>query len=98
VTEASADTTAYAELTARVSALAATRFPGVTFGYIGNSGVDRSGPFDDRSWRIFLPHPGRIGTYADCVGSYTTDRLHVMLQDWDKLVAGIERAWAQGDR
>jgi hypothetical protein len=33
----------------------AVELPGITFGYIGN--VERWG--DDRSWEIFLPHPGR---------------------------------------
>lgn len=42
--------------------------PGVSIGYIGN--CERWG--DDRSWRVFLPHPGRVGTSADCLGSYPT--------------------------
>jgi hypothetical protein len=46
-------------------------FPGLSFGYIGNYG--RHG--DDRSWRFFLPHPGRIGTYADCVSLGSTAQL-----------------------
>lgn len=39
----------------------------VSFGYIGN--VDPSGSNDDRAWYVFLPHPGRVGTDADCLGS-----------------------------
>lgn len=40
----------------------------VTFGYIGN--LSRHG--DDRSWSVFLPHPGRVGTSADSIGGFRT--------------------------
>ena len=40
----------------------------VSFGYLGNCGPG----FDDRSWMVFLPHPGRPGTYADQIGSFRT--------------------------
>lgn len=43
----------------------------VTFGYIGNL----SGSRDDRRWMIFLPHPGRVGTYDDQVGGFETGSL-----------------------
>lgn len=35
--------------------------PGITFGYLGNTGVDRSGNFDDRTWYVFLPHRQQKG-------------------------------------
>jgi len=73
------------DLDARVDALKA-EFPTVSFGYIGNCGVDRSGPFDDRSWYVFLPHPGRVGTPRDNVGGYRTANLRVMLADWDSRI------------
>lgn len=72
------------ELQRKFKALKA-EFPEISFGYIGNCGVDRSGHFDDRSWQIFLPHPGRIGTYDDRVGGYSTERLPEMLASWPKL-------------
>ena len=62
-------------------------FPGISFGYIGN--VDRWG--DDRSWYVFLPHPGRVGTMLDRVGGYSTDRLPDMLAGWDGIVAIVRK-------
>lgn len=41
---------------------------GATFGYLGNCG---SG-VDDRSWYVFLPHPGRVGTHEDRLGGFGT--------------------------
>lgn len=83
------DLTAYDDLQAKVNALAVD-LPGLTFGYIGNCGVDRSGPFDDRSWHVFLPHPGRVGTYFDSVSLGATDNLpHVK---WPCVEAQV-RAW-----
>lgn len=43
----------------------------VTFGYLGNLGNGR----DDRTWMVFLPHPGRVGTSADQVGWFSTGNL-----------------------
>jgi hypothetical protein len=43
----------------------------VTFGYLGNLGNGR----DDRTWMVFLPHPGRVGTADDQVGSFSTGNL-----------------------
>jgi len=40
----------------------------VTFGYIGNLGNGH----DDRIWMVFLPHPGRVGTSDDSIGSFPT--------------------------
>jgi hypothetical protein len=45
----------------------------VTFGYIGN--CDPNGARDHRSWSVFLPHPGRVGTDAHRVGSFSTGNL-----------------------
>lgn len=42
---------------------------GATFGYIGNLD-ERFG--DDRSWYVFLPHPGRVGTTEDRFGGFST--------------------------
>lgn len=44
------------------------RNPQITFGYIGN--LDRDS--DHRSWSVFLPHPGRVGTSADSIGGFAT--------------------------
>ena len=40
----------------------------VSFGYIGNCGPN----YDDRSWYVFLPHPGRVGQPADRMGGFAT--------------------------
>lgn len=81
-------------LDAKITELKA-EFPSLSFGYIGNVGVDRSGPFDDRSWYVFLPHPGRVGTPADCVGGYRTANLPVMLADWDsRVLPAVRRGMA----
>jgi hypothetical protein len=63
--------------------------PGITFGYIGNCGVDRSGPFDDRSWYVFLPVNGRISSAIDHVGGFSTDYLPEMLANWDKIAQNV---------
>jgi len=91
------DRTAYDFLAAAVKALA-TELPGITFGYIGNVGVDRSGPYDDRSWRVFLPHPGRVGTYTDSVGLGSTADLGRAVADWDRIVAVARRQYHACDR
>jgi len=43
----------------------------VTFGYIGNLGNG----YDDRTWMVFLPHPGRVGTDEDRIGWFSTGSL-----------------------
>lgn len=43
---------------------------GVTFGYIGN--CDVNGRNDYRTWMVFLPHPGRVGTHDDHLGGFST--------------------------
>ena len=49
---------------------------GWTYGYIGNVYSDGT---DDRSWRIFAPHPGRVGTSDDCLGDFSTANRHQLL-------------------
>lgn len=53
----------------------------VRCGYIGNcSGIpDTPAWRDDRSWSIFLPHPGRVGTDADRIGCVRTEDLAELL-------------------
>jgi hypothetical protein len=83
----------------KLNALAETlkaEFPGVTFGYLGNCGSDCRGQFDERTWTIFLPHPGRIGTYEDRVGSYSTEQLPEMLTDWPRLRAAVQKKMLAG--
>lgn len=49
---------------------------GWTWGYIGN--LERGN--DDRSWFIFVPHPGRVGQAEDRIGGFTTENRHLLLQ------------------
>lgn len=58
----------------------------VSFGYVGNVGVDRNGRYDDRSWRIFV----RTDRFSD-VGGYATDELPTMLADLDRLIPVVRR-------
>lgn len=71
----------------RAEILKAT-YPGVSFGYIGN--VETC--WDDRGYSIYLPHPGRVGTYADRVGMWARWELHKALASW----ATVEAAVAKG--
>jgi len=50
---------------------------GWTWGYIGNVYPDGT---DDRSWSIFVPHPGRVGTLEDRIGDFTTADRYQLLQ------------------
>ena len=88
---------ARAEVEKRAAALIA-EFPGVTFGYLGNC----CGTYDDRSYTIFLPHPGRIGTFDDRVGSYAPWEMDQMLAAWPRLEETVRTRMAQrqtkGDR
>lgn len=41
----------------------------ITFGYIGNGRFTSNGwNLDDTLWSVYLPHPGRVGTYQDRIG------------------------------
>lgn len=82
-----------AQLQAKVDVLA-VELPGLTFGYLGNVGTDRNGRYDDRSWYVFLPHPGRVGTTNDSVGGFPTHRLPAMLADWHRIEATVRRLMA----
>lgn len=63
---------------------------GWTYGYIGNVWADGRPEPDDRSWRIFAPHPERVGTRNDCVGDFATkDRFELL-----PLARGIAFAFA----
>lgn len=62
---------------------------GVSIGYIGNVYLDGT---DDRSWRIFLPHPGRVGTSADCLGGFPTHERGKLLPLLIALKAGFDLA------
>jgi hypothetical protein len=48
---------------------------GWTYGYIGNCGQG----YDDRSWSIFVPHPGRVGQPEDRIGDLSTENRHQLL-------------------
>jgi hypothetical protein len=48
---------------------------GWTWGYIGNCGFN----YDDRSWRIFVPHPGRVGGTGDTIGDFSTENRYQLL-------------------
>lgn len=61
---------------------------GVTIGYIGN--MEQWG--DDRSWRIFLPHPNRVGTYRDSRGGHKTEDNGRLLEDVLKLFDELRAA------
>lgn len=58
---------------------------GCTFGAIGN--IERWG--DDMCYSIYLPHPGRVGTYADRVGSWSHTDLATV--NWDDVRAQVVR-------
>lgn len=46
---------------------------GISFGYIGNIpvGAAQGSQHDDRAFYVFLPHPGRVGTYDDRIGGFS---------------------------
>lgn len=78
-----ANTAAYQAIQEKVKSLPA----GVTFGYLGNIGTT----YDDRTYHLFLPHPGRVGTWKDQVGDYRPWQLDAMLGNWDQLISLAER-------
>lgn len=57
-------------------------FPQITLGYLGNISVS----YNDTTWMIFLPHGDRVGTYADCVGSYYPWDFEQFYLDWDERI------------
>lgn len=66
--------------------------PGVTVGYIGNL----TGDLDDRSWSIFLPHPGREGAPEDRIGDLPTDRRFELIPLMNAMIRAAEIAQASG--
>lgn len=65
-----------AELNALLGLTDADHSHQVTYGYIGNAKMGRDGwDMSDCLWSVFLPHPGRVGTDADRVGSFPTGSL-----------------------
>jgi len=86
-------------LSAMVEALK-SELPGISFGYIGNCGVNRYGQFDDRSWRIFLPHPGRVGEWAtDCVSIGSTGQMNATTHEqFLKLADRARKLYHNGSR
>jgi hypothetical protein len=72
----------------------AKELPGTTFGYIGN--FERWG--DDRSFHIFLPHPGRVGSYEDSVSLGSVKQLPTALDKWPSLEASARAKYAKGVR
>ena len=73
------------------------REAGVTIGYIGSLWTnvppeDR----DDRSWMIFLPHSGRVGTRDDRIGGYPTESRGRLLHDARALLKGYRLGLGQG--
>jgi len=72
--------------------------PGVTFGYIGNVYGSYGTPRwrDDRSWAVFIPHPGRVGTYEDSVSLGRTGDLPKAVEKWDGIAERARRLYHNG--
>ena len=84
---------AHTELYAKVKELA-KELPGITLGYLGN--IESWG--DDREWHIFLPHPGRVGSYKDRVVIAETASLPNAVRDWDQVAGTVRRLYHSGER
>jgi hypothetical protein len=84
----------YTLLSVKVQELA-QELPGIKFGYIGNVGVDRNGPFDDRSWRVFVP-VNRMLTYSDQVHFGSTAQMEEVSEaQWPGIEARIRTAYKE---
>ena len=61
---------------------------GFSVGYIGNVGRG----YDDRSWMVFAPHPGRVGTRDDTWGDFRSQEALIIAANrrYESLVR-----WAQ---
>lgn len=68
--------------------------PGISFGYIGN--IESWG--DNRDFRVFLPHPGRVGGLSDSVGLGNFKDLASALEAWPQIDARVRRLYANGSR
>lgn len=64
------------------------QLPGITFGYFGN--CESWG--DDRTWYIFLPHPGRVGKYGDGVSLGRSSQLYIAVGQWSRMEK-LAREW-----
>lgn len=87
-------------LNLKMDTLKAT-YPGITLGYIGNCSMSNSArPFDDRTWHVFLPHPGRVGTDVDSVWLGSTESLPRFVDDgyWLMVTSMVAQRWAKGSR
>jgi hypothetical protein len=75
----------------KVKALA-VELPGITFGYLDNQ--ETWG--DDREWMVFLPTPGRMGTYADRVALGHTTGLADAVANWDHIETTVRSRYHNG--
>lgn len=66
--------------------------PGLSFGYIGN--IESWG--DDRDFRVFLPHPGRVGGLDDSVSLGGVTSLGAAVKTWPAIEARVRRLYANG--
>ncbi len=65
-----------------------------TYGYIGNITADG----DERTWFVFLPHPGREGGLDDRLGGHATDDLDGMLRTLAFLRGAVALArWSRAE-
>jgi hypothetical protein len=63
----------------------------VTIGYIGNGRLTSTGwDLSDVRWSVYLPHPGRVGTDADCVASWSTGSLEGVVAARRALAAVVQ--------
>ncbi len=69
-------------------------FPGITLGYIGN--CESWG--DDRSWAVYLPHPGRAGTAFDRWSIGDTANLERALAKWAEIEDFVRRQYSNPER
>ena len=72
---------------------------GLTFGYIGNipTAAKAGSKHDDRSFSVFLPHPGRPGRYEDRFGGFSYGSLAGARGCLSQLAGALQFAkWQQG--
>jgi hypothetical protein len=67
----------------------ANELPGITIGYLGN--IELWG--DDRAFYVFLPHPGRVGTYSDMVSLGQYYQLPAAVPQWEQIAATARRLY-----
>lgn len=72
---------------------------GLTFGYIGNipTAAKAGSKHDDRSFSVFLPHPGRPGRYEDRFGGFSYGSLAGARGCLSQLAGALQFArWQKG--